>query len=201
MIKNLIFDFGNVLTRFDWGQYAVDLSNEEKLRTVIPEMVFADKCWKDYDAGIINETQVIELAKSKLDSRYHSLISEMIRSFPNEFKQYNEMVPLLEKIKSKGYSTYLLSNFPEGKFEEVAKKCPVLELIDHSVISAYVHMIKPDSRIFQYMIDKYDLCVSECLFIDDVKSNVDAALKLGMSGYVFKTAEAFELYLIENNIL
>ena len=54
------------------------------------------------------------------------------------------------------------------------------------VVSSDVKMIKPNLEIYQYILNTYNLNPAECLFIDDVKANVEAAEEAGMKGFVFQ---------------
>ncbi len=54
------------------------------------------------------------------------------------------------------------------------------------VVSADLHIIKPDARIYQYLLDTYHLKAGECLFLDDVAANVEGAKAVGMQSLQFQ---------------
>ena len=56
------------------------------------------------------------------------------------------------------------------------------------VVSSDVKMIKPNPAIYEYILKTYNLNPVECLFIDDVKANVEAAEAAGIKGFVFKNS-------------
>ena len=58
-------------------------------------------------------------------------------------------------------------------------------LVDGAVISALEKCVKPGAEIFQVLLDRYQLKAGECLFVDDVKANVEGAEKVGIRGYWF----------------
>ena len=62
----------------------------------------------------------------------------------------------------------------------------VLDNFDGGVASCEVHINKPDPRIYQALLDKYNLRASECVFIDDNLANVQAAFALGFAGIQMK---------------
>lgn len=200
MIKNFIFDFGNVLTKYDWGSFAVELSGDESMRELMPKLIFSTKLWRKYDAGLISEDDLISQFKEQTDSKYHALIEEMIKTFDTDFEQYDEMVPVLKRLKDCGANTFLLSNFPAKKYEQVAAKCPILDYVDNKVVSAYIHLTKPDKDIFEYLLNKYSLDAKECIFVDDHQPNVETAMSLGMQGHVFTDADSFVRKLESLNI-
>ncbi len=52
-------------------------------------------------------------------------------------------------------------------------------------MSCDIHMIKPDERIYKYLLEKYQLLPKECFFLDDREENVEAARRTGMRAAVF----------------
>ena len=54
------------------------------------------------------------------------------------------------------------------------------------MISADVHMVKPDEGIYHKFIERFSVNPSECLFIDDREDNVSGAVKSGINAVVYK---------------
>jgi putative hydrolase of the HAD superfamily len=69
------------------------------------------------------------------------------------------------------------------------------------VISADIGLIKPDSEIYDHLLDKFKLKAEETIFIDDSRENIKAALKKGLRVIHFTDAESLKeelkLYLRE----
>jgi 2-haloacid dehalogenase len=57
-------------------------------------------------------------------------------------------------------------------------------------VSGQEEVVKPDPRIYQVLLDRYDLAAGACLFIDDKAENVDAARDVGLVGLRFTSGEA-----------
>ena len=81
-------------------------------------------------------------------------------------------------LKERGVHIYLLSNYSKILFEKHTKDADFMNVIDGKVVSYQIHMIKPDERIYHYLLERYRLEPGECLFFDDRAANVDAAKKL-----------------------
>ena len=64
-----------------------------------------------------------------------------------------------------------------------------LDEVDGGILSYQVQLIKPAPEIYRLLCSKYDLKAEECVFIDDLAKNVDAAMKEGMQGIIFQTLE------------
>jgi putative hydrolase of the HAD superfamily len=135
------------------------------------------------DNGDINTNQAIDsiALKSTLNkeeiAHIFNLRAELI--FP-----LDQNVRLLPELKKQGYRLYFLSNFPMDLFEEVKTGYYFFKYFDGGVISAEAKASKPDRRIYEILMEKYNLVPSQCLFIDDLEVNVKAAEAAGMSGLV-----------------
>jgi epoxide hydrolase-like predicted phosphatase len=90
-----------------------------------------------------------------------------------------EMYELMRTVRQAGFRTCLLSNSwgPGGYPLDVFP-----ELFDAWVISAEVGMRKPEERIFRHAAGLLELPPEQCVFIDDLEANIDAAAALGMTG-------------------
>ena len=49
-------------------------------------------------------------------------------------------------------------------------------------------MLKPDPRIYHWLLDHAEITAEECVFLDDVQRNVDGAKAVGMEAFVFTDA-------------
>lgn len=89
------------------------------------------------------------------------------------------MYDLLRAVRAAGFRTCLLSNswgngdYPRDVFPE---------LFDAWVISSEVRMRKPEERIFRHAAGLLGLPPEQCVFIDDIEANVEAAAAIGMAG-------------------
>ncbi len=135
------------------------------------------------DNGDINTSQAIDLIASKSTlnkeeiAHIFNLRTELI--FP-----LDQNVRLLPGLKKQGYRLYFLSNFPMDLFEEVKTGYYFFKYFDGGVISAEAKSSKPDLKIYEILLEKYNLVPNQCLFIDDLEVNVKAAEAAGMNGLV-----------------
>ena len=80
-----------------------------------------------------------------------------------------------------GYNVYVLSNYSKENFEENRKNFKFMSYIDGGIISYEVKHIKPETAIYQALIDKYQIIPTEAVFIDDVKINLEGARPFGFN--------------------
>jgi len=183
MIKNLVFDLGNVLISFRPSEYLDKKNYPENIKAKILSEIFGSKEWLLLDNGIINTRQAIDSIAA-----YSSLNKEEIAHIFNLRSELlyplDENVRLLPELKKQGFRLFFLSNFPLDLFEEVKTGYYFFKYFDGGVISAEAKVSKPDSRIYDILLKKYSLIPQECLYIDDIEINVKAGEAAGMKGLV-----------------
>jgi epoxide hydrolase-like predicted phosphatase len=183
MIKNLVFDLGNVLISFRPSEYLDKNNYPENIKSKILSEIFGSKEWVLLDNGVINTRQAIDSIAA-----YSSLKKEEIAHIFNLRSELlyplDENVRLLPELKKQGFRLFFLSNFPLDLFEEVKTGYYFFKYFDGGVISAEAKVSKPDSRIYDILLKKYSLIPHECLYIDDIEINVKAGEAAGMKGLV-----------------
>ena len=191
MIKNVIFDLGGVLIRFQPKEAIHQLGLSKEKEDALYSAIFLDPLWLEVDKGVyqgVSETLDLYLEK------YPSLQKEIKMFFhpgwEDMFEILDEGRQFLLDLKEKGYHCYILSNYGVEAFAYTEKRYKeVFGLFDGKVISGRLQMIKPEERIFQYLIDTYDLKKEECVFFDDTKENVDASNTFGIHAFVYQNAK------------
>ncbi len=183
MIKNIIFDLGNVLISFVPSEYLVKKNYPANIRNTILTDIFQSQEWKMLDNGNITVPEAIEsiAAKSSLNKEEIALVFNFRRDIMFPFDDNARLLPALRK---QGYRLYYLSNFPLDVFEEIKNDYFFFRHFDGGIISAEVKLSKPDIRIYEYLIRHYGLNPDESLYIDDIEENVRAAEATGMKGMV-----------------
>lgn len=180
--KNIVFDFGNVIGKFD-GHYIMEhFCSDESDIQFLSSVIY--RSWPELDKGTIDYDEYAASVLPEIPDR----LQEAARSFFREWPRYVELFPETERfireLKEKGASVYLLSNAPTY-FAEWTADYPVLRLFDGIVFSAPIKMAKPAPEIYQYLFRTYDLRPEDCFFIDDLEANISAGKSLGMDGVVF----------------
>jgi len=183
MIRNIVFDLGNVLISFKPSEYldTKNYSTEDKAR--ILNDIFFSREWLQLDNGDITLSEAIEsiAENSSLSGEEIGYIFKLRKDLMFPLPQNADLLPFLKK---QGFRLYFLSNFPGDIFNEIKTDYSFFNYFDGGVISAEVRFSKPDIRIYKILIDKYSLIPEETLFIDDLEINVQAALNTGMKGLV-----------------
>ena len=101
------------------------------------------------------------------------------------------MLDLIREVRRDGIRTALLTNNVKEWEPKWRSMFPVDELFETVVDSAFVGCRKPDPRIYQLTLERIELEPGQCIFIDDMQINVDAANELGLHAVHFReTAQA-----------
>jgi len=183
MIKNIVYDLGNVLISFRPSEFFDQNNYPETVKSKILSDIFAGKEWRMLDNGDINTAEAIDAIALK-SSLKREEIAHIFNLRTEMMYPLDQNVRLLPELKKQGYKLYFLSNFPLDIFEEIKTGYFFFTYFDGGVISSEVKFAKPSSRIYEILLEKYFLTAAESLFIDDIEINVRAAENLGMKGLV-----------------
>lgn len=187
-MKNIVFDLGNVLFKFDPKEILDDLFKDELVKKKIIEQVFKTKIWVDLDRGTISYDEACRIWININPELKNELIL-LLESWHKYLKPIEENVSFLYHLKSKGKKLYVLSNFHEHAFNYIRSLYSFFELFDGMVISYQVKLLKPEKEIYILLIDNYNLIPEQTIFIDDSLENVKAAEKVGIKGILYLNPE------------
>ena len=187
---NIIFDFGNVLVR--WEPKKVFLpyfNNDEKEYDFFWEQICDADFRNRIDAGEKQEGVIKEYQAKfpKYADRIAMYWSHWEESLPGEMPGMYDLVAQLKGDPSN--HIYGLTNWSMERFPIARERCKVVQLIDNYVVSGAEGFVKPDHRLFQILLDRFGLRAEECVFVDDNAANVASACKMGFNGIVFEGAD------------
>lgn len=179
MIKNIIFDLGNVLIKFQPKKFIKE-NVDEKYREKFFEIVFCGQEWKDLDRGVLEYSEAIKIFSEKLPECTLAIKKLFDNYILDTLEPIEENIEILKKLK-KDYKLYVLSNFHYPAFDYIFENWDFFKLFDGKVVSGHCKLMKPEKEIFEMICNKYSLIPSESLFIDDVKENIEAGQNFGMN--------------------
>jgi HAD superfamily hydrolase (TIGR01509 family) len=183
MIKNIVFDLGNVLISFVPSDFLKKKNYPENIRNIILSEVFGSKEWAMLDNGDITTKEAIDALALKSSLKREEIA--LVFSFRTEIMfPLDNNVRLLPELKKHGFKLFYLSNFPLDIFEEIKNGYYFFRYFDGGIISSEVKLSKPDVRIFKTLLKDYGLKPGECLYIDDIDTNVRSAESAGMKGFI-----------------
>ena len=197
--KNIIFDLGAVLVNWQPKEILSSIFQNETDETAWQKINEDNsQTWADFNRGLITTQDI-----SKLFGKEYAEI--LFKELPKYLFILEDGIEILNKVKEKGYKTYILSNFPKEVFESANivnnYEQYFINKFDGAIISYNIGKIKPEPEIYQALLDKYNLNPKECLFIDDKKINIDGAKHLGIDGIVCNNHDQLNSDLIKKGII
>lgn len=185
MIKNIILDMGNVLLDFSPDFVVNKFCSEDEEREIIKRELFCGQEWVKCDLGLITDEELFECVKKRVPEKYHNSLRLCVDKWDVCMTALDGARDFCRYAKKRGYKLYLLSNASKRIYDYFESFLP-FDFFDGYVISCDVHIVKPDKKIYQLLLDKYNLIADECLFIDDREDNVLSAQKLKINTYQFE---------------
>lgn len=191
MIRNIVFDIGNVLTDYRWKGFLQDKGFDEAMVERIADASVRNPLWNEFDRGEWGDDKLLQ----EFIRQDPEIEEELHRAYDNIHGMVTGRayaVPWVQELKEKGYRVYYLSNFSQKAHIECADALNFLPYTDGGILSYLEKVIKPYPEIYERLLSRYGLQAEECVFLDDLVANVDAARRLGFHGIVFQTKEQAE---------
>lgn len=194
-IKNIIFDFGNVL--FDLDLPAIERNLKllfGKNFAAAKEKLLRERIFELYEVGGLSTEEFVDalrfaperpLEKEQVVAAWNSIFLEMPR---HRF----EMLLRLREC----YKVFLLSNINDlhaAWIDDYMTREHGIEdfrarYFDGVYYSHLIRLRKPDHEVYEYVLADAELVAKETIFFDDMEVNVEAAKQLGIRG-ILKPAE------------
>lgn len=184
MIRNVLFDMGNVLIHFNRQVFLdrLDICEEDKL--LLMREVFLSVEWVQMDRGTLTEPEAEIRMCRRLPQHLHDAVHSLVSQWDEPMMPIAGMAELVEELKQAGYGIYLLSN-ASLRQHEYWKKIPGWQFFDGKIISADEKVMKPHPDYYLRALERFHLIPQECIFIDDVSANIEGAMYCGIPGIVF----------------
>jgi len=184
LIRNILFDMGNVLIHFDRRIFLDRLDISEADKQLLLREVFLSVEWVQMDRGTLREETAEPLMCQRLPEYLHGAVHSLVSLWDEPILPIAGMAELVEELKHNGYGIYLLSN-ASLRQHAYWHKIPGWQFFDGTVISADEKVMKPHPDYYRIALARFGLKPEECFFIDDAPANIEGALYCGIPGTVF----------------
>jgi len=195
MIKNIIFDLGQVLLR--QKNTDIDVYLSRIFGTSLKEASqFYSRYRRNLVIGYMSSKDL--LGKYKAITNNSETIDQLLNAYRNDYLAdrigVNQgLIDLADRLKEK-YSLYILTNTIEIHDQEALK----LHIYEHflHVFKSYVnHIYKPEVESYLYVVNKIKAQPQECLLIDNSVENIQGAEKAGLKGIVYRSIPQLKVEL------
>lgn len=184
MIKNIIFDMGNVLIHWRPAQLAAWFGYAGEDAKLLIREVYGDQEWAGLDRGRLSEEEALSTICERLPERLHPAAERCVYWWRDPMRPVEGMAELVAELKASGCGIYLCSNATSA-LHRYFPRIPGSEHFDGVIVSADWKLLKPQHEIYEKLYESFNLDPAECFFIDDAPYNIDGGIMTGMSGVVF----------------
>ncbi len=188
MIQNVVFDIGNVLVGFVWEEFYHSFGFSEATFEKVADATVRSPFWSEMDRGELSDEELLA-GFIRNDPSVEKEIRTALQNVKGMIRRYDYSVPWIRELKKQGYHVYVISNFAHKAHRDCMDALDFLKELDGGILSYQVKLIKPAPEIYRLLCSRYGLKAEECVFIDDVRENVEAAEREGMKGIIFESRE------------
>ena len=180
MIKNIVFDFGDIFINLDKKEFAEAL---KKLH-IFQESEEMLPILQHYEMGLVSTEEFLVFFEDQLGVSKDQLVkawNSILLDFPLERLRF-----IQELSKSKKYRLFLLSNTNDLHISWIKERWGMELYIafkscfEQFYLSHEINLRKPNNNIYKFVLNENCLKAEETLFVDDTKENTDAAKALGI---------------------
>lgn len=195
MIKNIVFDMGNVLVRYDSMRVCSQYIEDEEERRLVNTSVFVSPEWLMLDMGLISEEEALKKMQARLPEAHAKEMAKLCLEHWHEYCMWEieGMRDLVKELKERGFGIYLCSNASLRMLSCYRQVIPAIELFDGVLFSAEVKCMKPQKEMYCHLYERFRLMPEECFFVDDLPANIRGARETGMNGYCFADGDVEKL--------
>lgn len=184
MIRNIVFDMGNVVLSYDPNYIIQHFTKEKDQQTLLIEAIFKSPEWLALDEGTLSKEDACTIMKKRVSPLLEPLVEKIMDEWYLYLTPFKDITDLARTLKKEGYVLYLLSN-TSLSFFEYYENVEAFAYFKDFYISAKHLLLKPDPAIFKDFCETLHLDAAECFFIDDSQDNVNSAKGIGMQGICF----------------
>jgi 2-haloacid dehalogenase len=199
-IDTVIFDLGNVLIGWDPRRlYRQLIDDEAQMEWFLREVCNSE--WNEQQDAGRPWAEGTALLRARFPEH-----AELIDAYHLRWKEtlvgpIDGSVAILAELKARGVRLLALTNWSQETFPIARQLYPFLQWFEGIVVSGEECLVKPDSRIYQRLLERYAVDPTAALYIDDSARNVAAAEALGMHGWWFRDPAGLRERLVELGVL
>ena len=201
MIKNIVFDFGDIFINLDKKLFAEELQRikiSQESKETLPIL-------HQYEMGLVSTDEFLTFFEERLNVSQDTLKrawNSILLDFPKERMRFIQNLS-----ESKKYRLFLLSNTNDLHISWIQKNWGMERYnafkicFEQFYLSHEINLRKPNNNIYEFVLTSNDLAPKETLFIDDTKENTDAAKALGIHIWNLKPGKEDVLELLTKNYI
>lgn len=198
-ITTVVFDLGNVVIHWDPYLPLADEMTREEWRE-LAEAVGFDALNRRGDAGMSIDEFLAEADKK--GPQHRAWLTKYFEGFVRALSgPVDGTAEIIRELQTTDVRLLGLTNWAAETFPNAQTVVPVIGELEGILVSGEVGLAKPDPKIFELMIQTYNIDPEKTIFVDDAAANVAAAAALGFQAVQFIDAEQFRSVLVDYGVL
>lgn len=187
-IRNVVFDVGNVLV--PWDPAGIEATGLGKARVEADGFVpplRGNPVWLAVNRGelSLDEAKAVYVAEQgftpqEIDALWEALFAA--------FPLITDTRVMMDELKAAGYRLFAITDNVHEIVAQLKRDYDFFDLFEVAAVSAELGFLKPDPRIYRWLLETGGIEAGESVFLDDVERNVEGAKAVGMGSCVFTTA-------------
>ena len=181
-IKNIILDVGGIL--FDDSK-----RNIEKVLNKNCSFIYKNAYGLGFKQCLLGYKTINEHIASLSNTADFNDISYILNknNLSMTYPLMSENLEYVIQLKREGYKIYLLTNITEESYDYINSVLNIKRIFNGGIYSYQEHLIKPNPKIYNLLIDRFKLNKKETIFFDDKEKNVIVACKVGIKSIIFNS--------------
>ncbi len=178
MPKHLVLDIGNVLCEWNPDALVATAFDDAELRAAAHAATIGHPDWIELDKGTLEVEDAIARAaeRSGLDA---ARIAAIYAELPASLVPLDDAHAAVLEAREADVPLYVLSNMQREAWVWLEENHDVFAAFRGVVVSCDAGLAKPDPRIYTHLVERFGLEPGDCVFVDDVQANVEAAIACG----------------------
>ncbi|MGY3796823.1 HAD family phosphatase [Granulicatella adiacens ATCC 49175] len=195
-MKNLVFDMGNVLIEWNSEKILQAITDDRKLQNLLRKEVFETGLWVQTDEGVKTREEMIEIVTTKIGEEYRNELTQLSRYWYKYVDVYTKVQDRIIELSKNGYNIYILSNTAYTFYDLVKEGyLPAASIAKGIVLSCEEKVLKPNEKIYNILLERYNLDPHDTMFFDDLSENIWGAARCGINGFVVENERELLTYL------
>jgi putative hydrolase of the HAD superfamily len=189
-LRAVVFDYGAVICRLpspeEWAEFA------DAARLTVEEFIrFYPRSREQYDRGLVRAPEFWRSFAHQVDREYDEATIRRLAAIDIRVWSHVDdgVVALARRLQASGITTGILSNMQPDLLAIFRQGAAWLNAFDVQVFSCDIGLVKPERRIYDYLLERLGLDASQVLFVDDVAENVAEAKAAGLRAAVFTSID------------
>lgn len=191
-----MFDMGNVLIEWNSEKILQAITDDIKLQNLLRKEVFETSLWVQTDEGVKTREEMMEIVTTKIGEEYRNELTQLSRYWYKYVDVYTKVQDRIIELSKNGYNIYILSNTAYTFYDLVKEGyLPAASIAKGIVLSCEEKVLKPNEKIYNILLERYNLDPHDTMFFDDLSENIWGAARCGINGFVVENERELLTYL------